>query len=163
PSRSLITSVLGSGTGAAGATPAARAMNSPARPRAGGGVMGGDLGGLGRGSLPPRRTGRPADQGAARSPGPGAPRLGRRPPPRGARRLGGRRRRRYAGRRERRRRMDATAAARVVLVHDWLTGMRGGEKCLEVVCRRWPWARLYTLLHRPGAVSTAIERLGPRA
>jgi hypothetical protein len=31
---------------------------------------------------------------------------------------------------------------RVVLVHDWLTGMRGGEKCLEVLCRRWPHATL---------------------
>jgi glycosyltransferase involved in cell wall biosynthesis len=50
---------------------------------------------------------------------------------------------------------------RVVLVHDWLTGMRGGEKCLEVLCRRWPRARLYTLLHRPGSVSAAIEHLGP--
>jgi glycosyltransferase involved in cell wall biosynthesis len=50
----------------------------------------------------------------------------------------------------------------VVLVHDWLTGMRGGEKCLEVVCRRWPRSRLFTLLHRPGSVSPAIERLRPR-
>jgi glycosyltransferase involved in cell wall biosynthesis len=58
--------------------------------------------------------------------------------------------------------MDATAAPRVVLVHDWLTGMRGGEKCLEALCRRWPRARLFTLLHRPGAVSDAIERLRPR-
>src|SRR5438132_8287606 len=51
---------------------------------------------------------------------------------------------------------------RVVLVHDWLTGMRGGEKCLETLCRRWPEARLLTLLHRVGSVSPAIERLGPR-
>jgi glycosyltransferase involved in cell wall biosynthesis len=51
---------------------------------------------------------------------------------------------------------------RVVLVHDWLTGMRGGEKCLEVVCRRWPHAHLFTLLHRRGSVSPAIERLRPR-
>jgi glycosyltransferase involved in cell wall biosynthesis len=48
---------------------------------------------------------------------------------------------------------------RVVLVHDWLTGMRGGEKCLEVLCRRWPHADLFTLLHRRGSVSAAIERL----
>jgi glycosyltransferase involved in cell wall biosynthesis len=46
---------------------------------------------------------------------------------------------------------------RVVLVHDWLTGMRGGEKCLEPLCRRWPGARLYTLLHKRGSVSSAIE------
>lgn len=51
---------------------------------------------------------------------------------------------------------------RVVLVHDWLTGMRGGEKCLEVLCRRWPHASLFTLLHRRGSVSAAIERLRPR-
>jgi glycosyltransferase involved in cell wall biosynthesis len=60
--------------------------------------------------------------------------------------------------------MDATSDRnpRVVLVHDWLTGMRGGEKCLEVLCRRWPQADLFTLLHRPGSVSEAIERLQPR-
>lgn len=46
---------------------------------------------------------------------------------------------------------------RLVLVHDWLTGMRGGEKCLEVACRRWPDARLHTLLHRPGSVNATIE------
>jgi glycosyltransferase involved in cell wall biosynthesis len=51
---------------------------------------------------------------------------------------------------------------RVVLVHDWLTGMRGGEKCLEPLARRWPHARLFTLLHKKGSVSAAIERLRPR-
>jgi glycosyltransferase involved in cell wall biosynthesis len=54
--------------------------------------------------------------------------------------------------------MDAPQP-RAVLVHDWLTGMRGGEKCLEVLCRRWPDASLFTLLHRPGTVSDAIARL----
>ncbi len=53
--------------------------------------------------------------------------------------------------------MDARRNPRVVLVHDWLTGMRGGEKCLERLCRRWPDAPLYTLLHAPGQVSPAIE------
>ncbi len=48
---------------------------------------------------------------------------------------------------------------RVVLVHDWLTGLRGGEKCLEPLARRWPDARLLTLLHKPGSVPAAIERL----
>jgi glycosyltransferase involved in cell wall biosynthesis len=51
---------------------------------------------------------------------------------------------------------------RAALVHDWLTGMRGGEKCLEVLCRRWPDASLHTLLHRPGTISDTIARLGPR-
>jgi glycosyltransferase involved in cell wall biosynthesis len=49
-----------------------------------------------------------------------------------------------------------------VLVHDWLTGMRGGEKCLEIVARRWPEASLFTLLHRRGSTSPAIEQLRPR-
>jgi glycosyltransferase involved in cell wall biosynthesis len=57
--------------------------------------------------------------------------------------------------------MDAPAP-RVALVHDWLTGMRGGEKCLEVLCKRWPDASLHTLLYRPGTVSDAIARLRPR-
>jgi glycosyltransferase involved in cell wall biosynthesis len=46
---------------------------------------------------------------------------------------------------------------RVALVHDWLTGMRGGEKVLEVVCELFPGADLYTLVHVPGSVSPAIE------
>lgn len=46
---------------------------------------------------------------------------------------------------------------RVALIHDWLTGMRGGEKCLEVLCRRFPNATLHTLLHDRGSVSSAIE------
>src|ERR1041384_6825372 len=50
------------------------------------------------------------------------------------------------------------AGERVVLVHDWLTGMRGGEKCLEPLCRRWPAARLLTLLHKRGSVSSEIEQ-----
>jgi glycosyltransferase involved in cell wall biosynthesis len=48
------------------------------------------------------------------------------------------------------------------LVHDWLTGMRGGEKVLEVLCRRWPDAPLYTLIHRRGSVAGAIADRGPR-
>jgi glycosyltransferase involved in cell wall biosynthesis len=46
----------------------------------------------------------------------------------------------------------------VALVHDWLTGMRGGERCLEVFCELFPEADLYTLLHVPGSVSPTIER-----
>ena len=47
---------------------------------------------------------------------------------------------------------------KVALVHDWLTGMRGGERCLEVACELFPDAPLYTLLHVPGSVSPVIER-----
>jgi glycosyltransferase involved in cell wall biosynthesis len=45
----------------------------------------------------------------------------------------------------------------LALVHDWLTGMRGGEKCLEPLCRRYPHARLFTLLRRPGAAGPVID------
>ena len=48
---------------------------------------------------------------------------------------------------------------KVALVHDWLTGMRGGERCLEVFCELFPEAHLYTLLHIPGSVSPVIERM----
>jgi glycosyltransferase involved in cell wall biosynthesis len=49
----------------------------------------------------------------------------------------------------------------VAIVHDWLTGMRGGEKALEVVCERFPEAELFTLVHVPGSVSPSIERHRP--
>ena len=47
---------------------------------------------------------------------------------------------------------------RVAIVHDWLTGMRGGEKVLEAICELFPGATLYTLVRVPGAVSGTIER-----
>ncbi|QDU62496.1 GDP-mannose-dependent alpha-(1-6)-phosphatidylinositol monomannoside mannosyltransferase [Planctomycetes bacterium Pan216] len=46
---------------------------------------------------------------------------------------------------------------RVALVHDWLVGMRGGEKVLEVFANLFPQATIYTLLHKPGSVSQTIE------
>ena len=46
---------------------------------------------------------------------------------------------------------------RCALVHDWLTGMRGGEKVLEVLCEILPEADLYTMVHVPGSVTPTIE------
>jgi glycosyltransferase involved in cell wall biosynthesis len=46
---------------------------------------------------------------------------------------------------------------RVALVHDWLTGMRGGEKVLELIGSLFPEAPIYTLFHFAGSVSPAIE------
>jgi len=46
---------------------------------------------------------------------------------------------------------------KVALVHDWLNGMRGGEKCLEVLCEMFPDADLYTLIHEKGKLSKIIE------
>lgn len=48
---------------------------------------------------------------------------------------------------------------KTALVHDWLTGMRGGEKVLEVLCELYPQATLHTLLHNKGSLSTEIEAM----
>lgn len=50
-----------------------------------------------------------------------------------------------------------SGSARVALAHDWLTGMRGGEKVLEALCEIFPAADLFTLVHVPGSVSRTIE------
>jgi glycosyltransferase involved in cell wall biosynthesis len=47
---------------------------------------------------------------------------------------------------------------KLAICHDWLTGMRGGEKALEVICERFPDAELFTLVHVAGSVSPVIER-----
>ena len=46
---------------------------------------------------------------------------------------------------------------KIALVHDWLTGMRGGEKCLESFCELFPEADVYTLLYFPERVSKTIR------
>jgi glycosyltransferase involved in cell wall biosynthesis len=46
---------------------------------------------------------------------------------------------------------------RVAIVHDWLTGMRGGEKVLEQLCLIFPRAEIYTLMRVKGGVSAKIE------
>ncbi len=48
---------------------------------------------------------------------------------------------------------------KVALVHDWLNGMRGGEKCLEVFCEIFPEADLYTLIYLPDQISTTIRSM----
>ncbi len=49
-----------------------------------------------------------------------------------------------------------TGALRVVFVHDWLIGMRGGEKVLDALCECFPHAPLWTLLYAPRELSKAI-------
>lgn len=48
---------------------------------------------------------------------------------------------------------------RIALVHDWLTGMRGGERVLSEACRLFPSADLYTLIHVPGVTDSRIESM----
>lgn len=43
---------------------------------------------------------------------------------------------------------------RVVLAHDFLIGMRGGEKVLEAICECFPQAPLRALLYAPRGLST---------
>ena len=47
---------------------------------------------------------------------------------------------------------------KVALVHDWLTGRRGGEKVLEVLAEIFPRAPIYTLIHFPGSQAPDIEK-----
>ncbi|MEK6579796.1 MAG: glycosyltransferase [Bdellovibrionota bacterium] len=48
---------------------------------------------------------------------------------------------------------------RVALVHDWLTGMRGGEYVLEAIAELFPKADLFTLLYVPGKISPTLTTL----
>jgi glycosyltransferase involved in cell wall biosynthesis len=51
---------------------------------------------------------------------------------------------------------------KVALVHDWLTGMRGGEKCFEALCELFPGADVYTLFYAPDRVSPTIRSMDVR-
>lgn len=54
--------------------------------------------------------------------------------------------------------IPALAGKRVALVHDWLTGMRGGEHVLAAITRLLPASPdLLTLVHVPGTVSAELE------
>ncbi|HEY3173798.1 MAG TPA: glycosyltransferase [Thermoanaerobaculia bacterium] len=52
---------------------------------------------------------------------------------------------------------------RTAVVHDWLNGMRGGEKVLEEILRELPEPTVFTLFYVPGSVSPGIERYPIRA
>jgi len=53
--------------------------------------------------------------------------------------------------------MSLEAAPRTAIVHDWLTGMRGGEKVLERIARFFPDSPIYTLFHFRGTISEELE------
>ena len=52
---------------------------------------------------------------------------------------------------------------RLALVHDWVTGMRGGERVLDVIAQAFPGSDLYTLFYEQGATSPAIDALNVQA
>ncbi|MCD4652722.1 glycosyltransferase [bacterium] len=47
---------------------------------------------------------------------------------------------------------------KVAIIHDWLTGMRGGERVLELFCKIFPDAHIFTLFYNKGSVSSTIEK-----
>ena len=51
----------------------------------------------------------------------------------------------------------SSSAPRVALVHDWLTGMRGGEAVLEAIAELFPEAPIFTLLAYPDKLSPALR------
>ena len=55
--------------------------------------------------------------------------------------------------------LQSNSTLKVALVHDWLTGMRGGEKCLEAFCNMFPDAHLYTLICQKNSLSPSIKRM----
>src|SRR5881296_812764 len=46
---------------------------------------------------------------------------------------------------------------KIAVVHDWLNGMRGGEKVLEAILELYPQSAVYTLFHQQRKVSRSIE------
>lgn len=48
---------------------------------------------------------------------------------------------------------------KIALIHDWLTGFRGGEQVLLALCRLYPEATLFTLVHRRGSQPEEIEQM----
>jgi len=48
-------------------------------------------------------------------------------------------------------------AEKVAIIHDWLNGMRGGEKVLEEILWLYPQADIFTLFYEPEKVSPLIR------
>jgi len=46
---------------------------------------------------------------------------------------------------------------RVAIVHDWLLGMRGGERILNAFCQIFPHAELFTLIYNKGTLAPTLE------
>lgn len=48
---------------------------------------------------------------------------------------------------------------RIALIHDWVTGLRGGERVLDALASHFPEAELHTLIYRPGRTTPSIDQL----
>jgi glycosyltransferase involved in cell wall biosynthesis len=65
---------------------------------------------------------------------------------------------------------DAPSQLRVAIVHEWLTGIAGSEKCVLEMCRAFPASTVYTSVHSvqavpelAGAVRTSLVQRWPGA
>ncbi len=47
---------------------------------------------------------------------------------------------------------------KVALVHDWLNGMRGGEKVLQAIASIFPRSKIYTLFYDPETIAADIRK-----
>jgi glycosyltransferase involved in cell wall biosynthesis len=47
---------------------------------------------------------------------------------------------------------------RIAIVHEWFTGMRGGERVVDAMYELFPGATLFALLHVKGSLSPVMER-----
>ncbi len=47
---------------------------------------------------------------------------------------------------------------KIAIVHDWLTGMRGGEKVLEAILDIFPEAEIFTLIYNKEKISEKINK-----
>jgi hypothetical protein len=45
---------------------------------------------------------------------------------------------------------------RIAIVHDWMTGMRGGEKVLLSLLELFPGADIFTLVYRPDQMDNIV-------
>jgi len=50
-----------------------------------------------------------------------------------------------------------TSQERIAIVHDWLLGMRGGERVLEILALIFPNADIFTLFYNPQKISPIIN------
>ena len=55
----------------------------------------------------------------------------------------------------------SSEVGKVALVHDWLTGLRGGEYCLLNFLKMYPDADIFALLHVPGSTTASIDGTQP--
>lgn len=52
---------------------------------------------------------------------------------------------------------------RIALVHDWLVGVRGGERVFQQICEAFPEGEIFTLIYAPSRLPAEFKRRGVRS